>query len=379
MIGTAVAAGAGLLSGAFSGIGANKRQKRAIAAQKEENELARKFNAEQSELSFQRESQFAEKMYNKNNDYNSTAAQRSRLAAAGVNPDLVYGSGSGLTPAQMASAHSSPASTSASDMASPIMGTPTMGESLLQGLSAAKMVAETDQIRTDTDKAKGEMTSIDLDNIRKAATTGAMIEVDNMQVTLSKDIHDLNQSQLQKLSAELNNLKTTNDQLNATIERTKAETANLGSQTALNRLQAAFTGPRFENECKDLAARLRESDSRINLNKQQVERLVIMTAAEKLNMDADTLLKNAGYHNVSAKTETEYYQQDLIQIEGANIKFDLQQKESWDSTERGFKIANESLHSISHLLDAVVGVVPGGSALKGAAKAKNAVKGFGKK
>ena len=174
---------------------------------------------------------------------------------------------------------------------------------------------------------------------------------------MSKDVHDLNKQQLRNLSAELNNLKTVNDQLNATIERVKAETANLGSQTSLNRLQAVFAGPRFENECKDLAARLRESDSRISLNREQTERLVIMTAAEKLNIDADTLLKNAGYHNISAKTETEYYQQDLIQIEGANLKFDLKQKEGWDSTERGFKIVNESLHSISHLLDAVVGIL----------------------
>lgn len=378
MIGAAISAGAGVLSGAFSGIGANKRQKRAIQYQKEENELARKFNAEQAQLAFDRESRFAEKMYDKNNAYNSTAAQRSRLAAAGVNPDMIYGGSSGLTAATMPSAHSSSASTSPTDMASPVMNTPLISESILQGLTASKMVAETDQIKADTKKTEGDITSIDLDNIRKAATTGAMIELDNMQVTLSKDTHDLNESQLRILSQELNNLKTTNDQLNATIERTKAETANLGSQTALNRLQAAFTGPRFENECKDLAARLRESDSRINLNKQQVERLVIMTAAEKLNIDADTLLKNAGYHNISAKTETEYYQQDLIQIEGANLKFDLKRKEDWDSTERGFKIANESLHSVSHLLDAVTGVVPGGSALKGAAKAAKAVKGFGK-
>lgn len=378
MIGAAIGAGAGLLSGAFSGIGANKRQKRAIKAQKEENELARKFNAEQSQLSFDRESQFAERMYDKNNAYNSPAAQRARLSAAGINPDMIYGSASGLTSASMPSAHSSPASTSPSDMASPIMNTPHIGESLLQGLSAAKMVAETDKIKTDTKKAEGDITSIDLDNIRKAATTGAMIELDNMQVTLSRDIHDLNESNLRVLSQELNNLKTTNDQLNATIERTKAETANLGSQTTLNRLSAAFAGPRFENECKDLAARLRESDSRIDLNKQQAERLVIMTAAEKLNIDADTLLKNAGYHNISAKTETEYYQQDLIQIEGANLKFDLKRKEDWDSTERGFKIANESLHSVSHLLDAVTGVMPAGSALKGAAKAAKSVKGFGR-
>lgn len=378
MFGAATGAGVGLLSGAFSGIGANKRQKRAIQAQKEENELSRKFNAEQAQLAFDRESQFAEKMYDKNNAYNSTSAQRARLAAAGVNPDMVYGGSSGIVPASMPSAHSPSASTSPTDMASPIMNTPHIGESLLQGLSAAKMVAETDKLKTDTKKAEGDITSIDLDNIRKAATTGAMIELDNMQVTLSKDTHDLNESQLRILSQELNNLKTTNDQLNATIERTKAETANLGSQTSLNRLQAVFVGPRFENECKDLAARLRESDSRVNLNKQQAERLVIMTAAEKLNIDADTLLKNAGYHNISAKTETEYYQQELIQIQGENLKFDLKSKEDWDSIERGFKIANESLNSVSHLLDAVTGVMPAGSALKGAAKAAKSVKGFGR-
>ena len=45
-IGALLGTGTSLISGAFSGIGANKRQKRAIAAQKEENERARQYNKE---------------------------------------------------------------------------------------------------------------------------------------------------------------------------------------------------------------------------------------------------------------------------------------------------------------------------------------------
>lgn len=344
----------GALSGVFAGIGANRRQKQALAWQSKENEIARNYNAEQAQLAFERQSRFNERMYDKNNAYNTPFAQSQRLAAAGLNKDLIYGNGvGGLVSSSMPSSSSPTASTSPSDMGSLVSSTPTLGESIMSGILAAKTIAEIRNIEADTSKKNGELTSIDLNNIKEAATQGSQIELANMQVNLSKSVLDLNEKQLDVLSQELNNLKTVNDQLNADIVEKMSRAAQNESSTLLNRLNALFAGPRFENECKDLAARLRESDSRISLNKQQVERMVIMTMAEKMNVDSDTLLKRAGYHNLNAKTETEYYQQDLIKIEGKNLKFDLEQKQSFDSVERSMKMMNETLHSVSHLIDAV--------------------------
>ena len=47
-------------------------------------------------------------------------------------------------------------------------------------------VAETKNIQADTAKKTGELASIDIDNMVKAATTGAKIENENLTVNLSR-------------------------------------------------------------------------------------------------------------------------------------------------------------------------------------------------
>ena len=82
---------ASIVTGVFSGIGANKRQKRAIKAQKEENEAARKW----SEKMYQQQTADARQNVENERAYNSPSAVRSRMAAAGLNPDLMYNNGPG--------------------------------------------------------------------------------------------------------------------------------------------------------------------------------------------------------------------------------------------------------------------------------------------
>ena len=147
---TALSAGLGVLSGVFSGIGANKRLNKALTAQKEENEAARKYNKEMAEWQLREQ----RKDTDNNRAYNSPAAQRARLASAGLNPDLTYGDGaSGLVNSAMPSA-SSPAAVSPADVGSMIMGTPTMADSMIKGLDAMRTLAETKNIDADTNEAK---------------------------------------------------------------------------------------------------------------------------------------------------------------------------------------------------------------------------------
>ena len=101
MLGAGISAGTSLASGLFSGIGANKRQKRAIAAQKEENERARQYNKEMA--AWYRDVERA----NLANEraYNNPSAVMNRLKDAGLNPDLIYSGGaSGLVDSNVARA-----------------------------------------------------------------------------------------------------------------------------------------------------------------------------------------------------------------------------------------------------------------------------------
>lgn len=340
------AVGAGLGVGNFisGAINTNK----AIKAQKEENEKNRQYNW--------RVMQYQNDQYLKNRDneraYNDPSAVGARLENAGLNRDLVYGSGgSSLGITSQNTGVASPAYSDPSQVGSLISSRPQLAESVLAGLQAANIKSVTEKTETETDRMKGEITSLTLDNIRKAATTGSMIELDNMQVTLAKSTLNLNDAQLANLNQMLSNLKTTNDQLNADIDLKRAQISNMDSTTLLNQISATLQGPRFDMEVKRFQQELKQSDASINLTNAEAKRILLTTLAEKLNIDADTMLKKANVRNLDVRTENEVYQQDVIKYEGQTLKFQLGQSQKWDSVERGAKIATESLHSIAHLID----------------------------
>ncbi|QCS36954.1 DNA pilot protein [Tortoise microvirus 33] len=96
----AIAGGASLIGGAISGLFGSKSSKKAnqsnerLAAQQNEynlqyqaNEFAQ--NQKMSDLEYQRNLE----QWHLQNEYNSPAQQRQRLVEAGLNPNLVYGSG----------------------------------------------------------------------------------------------------------------------------------------------------------------------------------------------------------------------------------------------------------------------------------------------
>jgi len=76
--GAAISAGAGLLGGLFNKIGAKRRYKRQVRDQKKM-------------LDYQYEQNLAQ--WNRENEYNSPEATMARLKEAGLNPHLVYGTG----------------------------------------------------------------------------------------------------------------------------------------------------------------------------------------------------------------------------------------------------------------------------------------------
>ena len=273
------AVGAGLGIGNF--ISGSINTNKAIKAQREENEKNRQYNW--------RVMQYQNDQYLKNRDnerlYNDPSAVGARLERAGLNRDLVYGSGgSSLGVTSQNTGVAAPAYSDPSQVGSLIAQRPQLAQSVLAGLQAANIKSVTEKTETETDKMKGEITSLTLDNIRKAATNGSMIELDNMQVTLAKSTLKLNDAQLSNLNQMLSNLKTTNDQLNADIDLKRAQASNIDSTTLLNRISANLSGPRFEMEVKRFQQELRQSDSSINLSNAQAKRILLTTLAEKMNI-----------------------------------------------------------------------------------------------
>lgn len=301
--------GLGIVGGIANNIAANKQQKRAIRFQREENEKARKYNKEMAEYQnlVARENITSERLYN------SPASVMQRLKSAGINPDLAFTSEG----ASFANATAAPAASvspvAPAEVGSIIGNTQLPMESILQSVTALKTMAETSKISADTKKTKGEITSLDLDNIRKAATNGKMIELDNFQIDLARSTLNLNDAQLTNLRQNLENMKSQNDLINQQIDETIAKTRNLDSSTLANRVSAYLDTQRFENDCRRLSQELKESDARINLSNAQAKEILLLVMAKKLNLDSQTFLNHA-------RTSESYTQNENLKIEGNNLK-----------------------------------------------------------
>lgn len=348
-----------LLSGVFGAVSGFLNNKQA----KDRQKLALDYEFAQNKL--QRE--WAEKMYEKQRDdaredvrkeraYNTPQAQMQRLQAAGLNADLMYGNGaSGLvnTALPSYSGVSTSGGTSTAGV-SAIAGTPTAVESMLPAIDAMRTLAETSNIQEDTNKKRGEITSLDLDNFVKAATQGKQIELAGMQVTLAKKAADLSDAERANLIQTLNNLQTQNEYVNQKIQESIAQARNLDSQTLNNRISAYLSGPRFDMEVKEFQQRLRESDSRIVFNNAQAKEILTLVLAKKLNLDTDTLLKKANVRKTNFDAANAIRNGNILNIQERQLQFNYEQSESYDDVERIINIVSGALGSVGQIANDIL-------------------------
>lgn len=368
---TALSGGIGMLNGLFQGIGAKKRQEQALEWQSNENRLARdwqqnmmKYQNEWNKQAVEQAQKWQEQMVSSQRSYdsryNSPTAQMARLKAAGLNPDLMYGSGVGSMTATSSAGGSvspipsaSPGGYNPTDGASIIMNTPTLGESMIQGLSASKIAADIANVEADTSKKKNEATSIDYDNLVKAATSGSKIELENFQVTLAKQASSLNEKELTLLSQKLNNLKTENDLCNQQIQESISKVSNMDSVTLNNRITAFFASSRFDMEVKRFQQELKQSDASINLSNAEAKKILVLLTAEKLNLEADALLKKAQVGNVNTKTTNMLYERKVLDVHGRQLHFDYEQNLKYNDAERIVNMVGTGLNSVSNIVGSV--------------------------
>lgn len=333
----------GAASGIVNGIGANRRQKKAIEAQQKENQLARNWQ----EKMYKQQVLDARKNLQDERAYNNPAAQLNRLRAAGLNPDLMYGNGaSGLVDSNVADSASTGV-VPPSDFASAIMSSPTFAESLMTGISAMRELAQTKNINADTAKKTGELTSIDLDNVVKAATQGSTIDLQNMQVSLSRSVLNLNEAQKANLSQKLNNLKTENDKMNVEIDHILASKESITSETLNRRILVAIEQGKLDISAKQLVQNLKESDSRINLNNTQAKEMLLLMLSKKLNIDVDTLYKRSGVGLNKANSALVERKTNLVDIQGKQLSFDYKLNTEYSEMERQLGMFTSTMNTLN--------------------------------
>lgn len=363
-VGSLISGGLGLLSGAFSGIGAKKRQEQALQWQSQENAQNRAYNKKMaewanamSEKHTAQQNAWNEKMTDLAYSRSLPSTRMAQLKGAGLNPGLAMGnSASFSSPATTTSSAASTFAPSPSDPvqgAGIIAGTPSMGESMLRGIDAMRTVAETQNIQADTAKKKDEEISINLDNIEKAATQGNRIEASGLSVSLSKQALQLGKQELSNLSQALSNLQKQNELLNSTIDQTNAQTRNLDSQSYLNRINASLRKPEFDLLCKRFAQEVKQSDANISLTQAEAKKILVTMIAEKMNIEADTLLKQANVGNVKSQTTNNFLQSNILKIQGRQMTFDYQQSTKYDDALKAAQIGGSGTSFVGEFMKGV--------------------------
>ena len=172
-------------------------------------------NRKQSAEAFERESKFAreerlaqqqwiEQMYEKNNSYNSPAAQMQRLKEAGLNPDLMYSRG------DVGNATSPEAPQQAMTPRYNVIPTNTYGQTAQIAADAGLKAAQARLANSESKKTETEESLLTADYLLRKARTESDIELNNSTIYVNHELGQLNHAEaevaakkLQEISIEL--------------------------------------------------------------------------------------------------------------------------------------------------------------------------------
>lgn len=349
-----IGAASGLLSGVFSGIGANKRQKRAINAQKEENALARKWNEAMYDKAVANNRQDVADM----RKYNDPKAVMSRLRGAGLNPDLMYGGGAGsLVQAQVGNSASAP-SYSASDMGSLVSSVPTAGEIAGQSISSALdnsiKAAQVDAIKANTEKTRTDTEGSSLDNIVKDAQSGVATQLAGISVRLNSAVADLKENEITHLRSSIDKISQEVENLKSEKLLTEAKTSGQSIDNVRNRLQYLFDSSTFNDRAELFRQQVNSMKAGTNLSLTQAKE-IMSTLASKVWMIESQGNKyfheaNNAYNQGSIIREM----QRIVKMNGDKLELDLSRDSQWGDIRYWTDLVGDGLGSLSEAANTVL-------------------------
>lgn len=349
-----IGAGASLLSGVFSGIGANKRQKRAINAQKEENALARKWN----------EAMYDKAVANNRQDvadmraYNDPKAVMSRLRGAGLNPDLMYGGGPGsLVQAQVGNSASAP-EYSPSNMGSLVSSFPTVGEIAGQSISAALdnsiKAAQVDSIKASTEKTRADTEGSSLDNIVKDAQAGVATQLADISVRLNSAVADLKENEITHLRSSIDKINQEVQNLKSEKLLTDAKTSGQSIDNLRNRLQYLFDSSTFNDRAELFRQQVNSMKAGTNLSLAQAKEIMSTLASKvwMLESQGNKYFHEANNAYNQGSIIREMYR--IVKMNGDKLELDLSRDSQWGDIRYWVDLVGDGLGSLSDAANTVL-------------------------
>lgn len=188
----------GSLGSLFGAFQTNNNINKQIAAQAEENRKNREYNL----MLAKQQNQWNLDQWNRENAYNDPTAQMQRLRNAGLNPDLVYGSGSAAnlsaaSPEMTAGEGSLPVDMSA------IGRKRTIGETIMDAQQIANVQADTEKKKADTEGTDAKTEGQKIENSIRALDKKYHSRFLNQQLVNLQDVHHQNMEQIELLRSQV--------------------------------------------------------------------------------------------------------------------------------------------------------------------------------
>lgn len=316
------------------------------------NWFGNRSNRKASREAFERESKFAreerlaqqqwiEQMYEKNNSYNSPAAQMQRMKEAGLNPDLMYSRG------DVGNATAPEAPQQAMTPRYNVIPTNTYGQTAQiaadAGLKAAQArLAESQSKKTDTEESL-----LTADYLLRKARTESDIELNNSTIYVNHELGQLNHAEAEVAAKKLQEIDVAMSEARERINTMKAQQSEIDEKIVQLKFDRYLRSQEFELLCKKTYQDMKESNSRINLNAAEVQDMMATQLARVMNLNASTYMQKKQGMLASEQTMTELYKQTGIDISNQHAKFNFDQAKNWDSTERFTNVATTWINSVS--------------------------------
>lgn len=311
-----------------------------------------KSNRKQSAEAFERESKFAreerlaqqqwiEQMYEKNNSYNSPAAQMQRLKDAGLNPDLMYSRG------DVGNATAPEAPAQAPTPRFNVIPTNTYGQTAQIAADSGLKYAQARLADSQSKKTDTEESLLTADYLLRKARTESDIELNNSTIYVNHELGQLNHAEAEVAAKKLQEIDVAMSEARERINTMKAQQSEIDEKIVQLKFDRYLRSKEFELLCKKTYQDIKESNSRIALNAAEIQDMMATQMARVMNLNASTYMMKKQGLLASEQTMTELYKQTGIDISNQHAKFNFDQAKTWDSAERLTNVATTWINSLS--------------------------------
>lgn len=344
----------GAIGSFIGGFQQNKNIDKQIAAQKEENQKNREWNLNLAK----QQNQWNIDQWNRENAYNTPAAQMARYKAAGLNSDLIYGQQnlSAASPEMTAGDGSQP--TDVSNLANKA----TIGDMVSQAAATRLTNAQAKLAESQANKVDEEAEGQGYQNeilksdakFRDALNSGT-VQLNNMSLKVSEKGMQLTDEQIGKIRKECAQIDQSIEQSRATVSEIRQKISNLKTDQAISRLRYLMDAKLNEATIKKLA-------SECNLNYIQAKSIIKKLPYELANIEADTNSKNASadlsrahIRDINNSILLRDVQRSILDLEKTKLDFSLDGARAYATTLDGLGKVGDFLRFVQGVFEVSLG------------------------